>query len=184
MSSAKQRDTKTSRKAARNSDIQLGIKQHFSALQEQKPDTRLASLKGVGPVRAEQVRADKAVLGEGGGEMASTPQARRVERAPEMILPRQEQHVMEEDLVSLIQALPTKIDIEALIHKVETAHRMEMQQVHTEIKQITDLLTIVEETVSSLEERVEALEREREAHEEMVADMHLQIEDLEDRSHQ
>lgn len=63
---------------------------------------------------------------------------------------------------------------------MEEAHRMEMQQEHTEIQQITDRLTIGKETVFSLEERVEALEREREAHEEMVADMQLQVKDLED----
>lgn len=79
---------------------------------------------------------------------------------------------------TLIQALPTKTDIEALIHKVEDAHHTEMHQVHTEIQVLTDRLTAGEATTNSLGEGVEAMERERGAYVETMADMQLRIEDL------
>lgn len=40
---------------------------------------------------------------------------------------------MEEDLRILIQTLPMRTDIEALIHRVEDAHHKEIKQVQTEI---------------------------------------------------
>lgn len=57
-----------------------------------------------------------------------------------------------------------------------------MHQVHTEIQFITDRLTREEVRVTSLGERVEIMEKKRGVYVEMVAEMQLQIEELEDRS--
>lgn len=56
-----------------------------------------------------------------------------------------------EDLRALIQALPTRADIEALIYKVEEAHHKELQQVQTVLQALTVRVTEGEAVPQNLE---------------------------------
>lgn len=87
----------------------------------------------------------------------------------------------EEDLMTLIQVLPTP-DIEALIHRVEDAHHKGPQAVHMEIQLLSDRLTVDETATYALEQRVTSLERDRTSQVEIAVALQLQMEDLEDRS--
>lgn len=65
----------------------------------------------------------------------------------------------EGDPWTLLQALPTKANIEALILWVENAHRRDLQGVQTEVQALADRLTVGE--TAALEEQVTELETSR-----------------------
>lgn len=62
------------------------------------------------------------------------------------------------ELRTLLQALPTKSDMEALIGRVEAAHRQELQIVRKEVQVLSSRLTTGEASLSTLDQRVSALE--------------------------
>lgn len=87
-----------------------------------------------------------------------------------------------EDLKALIQALPTRADIEAFITKVEEAHYKELQQVRVGLQVLTERVADGEATSQTLEQRVTVLERDRLAQMDTTVALQIQLEDLKDRS--
>lgn len=89
-----------------------------------------------------------------------------------------------EDLKTLIQALPTRADIETLIGKVEAAHckELELELVRGELQILAERVTDGESAYQSLEQLVSILERYSYTQKETSVALQLQLEDLEDRS--
>lgn len=86
------------------------------------------------------------------------------------------------ELRSLIQALPTKADIVALIGTVEAAHRKELNAVKLEVKALTTRITPGESSLSTLEQWVLTLEAFQESRVEALVNQQLHLEDMEGRS--
>lgn len=78
--------------------------------------------------------------------------------------PTQNRSHLDEDLRSLLQALPTRVDIEALIVRIEEAHSRDITEVRADLHTLTDRVASGESSVSSLENRVQALEQTQDAH--------------------
>lgn len=89
---------------------------------------------------------------------------------------------MDPDIRALLQALPTKNDIEAMILRLEETHRRDIQEVRGEVSSLADRVSSGETAVSSLEERVSALEQARDLHRDTAISLQLHMEDVEDRS--
>lgn len=79
-------------------------------------------------------------------------------------VPTQNRSHLDEDLRSLLQALPTRADIEALILRIEEAHSREQTEVRADLHTLTDRVANGELSISSLENRVQALEHAQEIH--------------------
>lgn len=62
------------------------------------------------------------------------------------------------ELKAILQALPTRADIEALVGKVEAAHRKELRAVKQEVQLLNTRLSSGETTLAALEQRVSSLE--------------------------
>lgn len=58
------------------------------------------------------------------------------------------------DLRVLLQALPTRVDIEKMITRLEEAHGRELKVVQTEVQRLADKLAMEGTTLASLENRV------------------------------
>lgn len=78
---------------------------------------------------------------------------------PDMAGPSQSQTKLDADFRAMLQALPMRSDIEALILRIEEAHRRDIQEVKTELHTITDRLSTRENLITSLETWVLALEQ-------------------------
>lgn len=91
-------------------------------------------------------------------------------------------HRDDSDLRSLLQALPSKVDTEALIGRVEAAHRQELRVVRKEVQAISSRMTAGESSLTALDQRVSALEAIQDKHTEAAIQLQLQLEDMEDRS--
>lgn len=61
-------------------------------------------------------------------------------------------------LRTLIQALPTKDDIEELFHRLEELQQQALQAVHTEVHQIVEWVFTRESSIIALEARISQLE--------------------------
>lgn len=85
-------------------------------------------------------------------------------------------------LGTLLQALPKRSDIKALISRLEATHRKELAEVRTDIKSITTYLSTGEALVASLERRMLEVEAHQTAQAASMMTMQLQLEELEDRS--
>lgn len=90
--------------------------------------------------------------------------------------------LFDQDIRSLLQALPTRTDIEALILKLEETHRRDIQEVRGEVSTLAERVSTGEVSVSSLTDRVTALEQARDQHREVAIALQLHLEDVEDRS--
>lgn len=88
----------------------------------------------------------------------------------------------DEELRAILQALPTKADIETLIGKVEAAHRKEIRAVKQEVHSLSDRLTVGEASVSEIDRRVSVLESQHRAQAEAAIGLQLHMEEMEDRS--
>lgn len=86
-----------------------------------------------------------------------------------------------ESIRALLQALPTRMDIEALILRLEETHRRDIQEVRGEVSTLADRITSGEELVTTLERRVLALEQSRGQHRDTAIALELHLEDVEDR---
>lgn len=75
----------------------------------------------------------------------------------------------------MLQALPTRPDIEALIQRIEEAHSSDVQKLQTELHTVTDRVASGETVVASLESQVQALERANISHRE-TREMQLHLE--------
>lgn len=87
-----------------------------------------------------------------------------------------------DDIREILQALPTKSDIEALILRIEEAHSRDIQEVRGDLHALTNRVDSGEATISSLTHRIEALERSQVSQMDTAIDLQLHLEDLEDRS--
>lgn len=76
---------------------------------------------------------------------------------------------LKEDLRAMLQALPTRSDIEA--------HSRDMLEVKAEMHSLTDRMDTGEASISSLEHRMLALERSQASHATTAMDMQLHLED-------
>lgn len=108
--------------------------------------------------------------------LADTPAA----FCPEMADLTSSQGRLNADLCAILQALPTKSDIEALILRIEEAHSRDIHEVRTELHSVADRVTSGE--VTSLMARVQALEWTCESHWLEAQEMQLHLEEMEDRS--
>lgn len=69
----------------------------------------------------------------------------------DMAGPSKSQTTLDEDLRAMLQALPTRSDIEALILLIEEAHSRDIQEVKTELHSISDRVSTRETLITSLE---------------------------------
>lgn len=88
----------------------------------------------------------------------------------------------DEELRAILQALPTKADIETLIGRVEAAHRKELHAVKQEVHSLSDRLTAGETSMLVIDRRVTALEAQHRSQAEMSLGLQLHMEEMEDRS--
>lgn len=89
---------------------------------------------------------------------------------------------VDQDIRTLLQALPTKTDIKAMILHLEETHRRDIQEVRGEVSSLSNRVTSGETAVSPLEDRVSALEQARDSHRDTVISLQLHLENIEDRS--
>lgn len=89
---------------------------------------------------------------------------------------------MPDDLRAILQALPTKSNIEALILRIEEAHSRDIQEVKAELHTLSDRVDSREASISSLTHRVSALELSQVSQAATAIDLQLHLEDMEDRS--
>lgn len=89
---------------------------------------------------------------------------------------------MEMDLRALMQALPTRADLEAMMARLEEVHRGDLKVVQTEVEQLTARLTTEESSLASLENRVAHLEEVQSVHASYASSLQLHLEEFEDRS--
>lgn len=101
------------------------------------------------------------------------------------------QSSIEEDLRSMLRALPTRADletlptradIEALILRIEEAHNKAIQEVREDLHTVENRVTSGENRISTLEERMQAMEQSHQAHSLEAQEMQLHLEEMEDRS--
>lgn len=97
-------------------------------------------------------------------------------------VPTQNQSHLDEDLRSLLQALPTSAHIEALILRIEEAHSRDLTEMRADLHTLADRVANGESSISSLENRVQALEHAQEIHAMESQEMQLHLEEMEDRS--
>lgn len=86
------------------------------------------------------------------------------------------------DIGVLLQALPTKTEIEALILRLVDAHHQDIQAVRTDVQAISDRVSTGETSLSALEHRAAALEGSQETQMDTAMALQLHLEDLKDRS--
>lgn len=78
--------------------------------------------------------------------------------------------------------MPSRSNMESLILRLEEAHSRDMQELRTEVQDLTAKVDSNDLTVSSLTQRVLALERSQETQTSRAVDLQLHLEDLEDHS--
>lgn len=92
------------------------------------------------------------------------------------LAPRGGGGTMKEELKNLIQALPTKADIEAQITRVEDAHRKDLQLLQT----LTERLIVDEMVTNRLEQPISQVERAGASQTNDAAALQVQLDGLED----
>lgn len=88
----------------------------------------------------------------------------------------------DEELNSILQALPTKADIEALVGRVEASHKKETWSVKQEVQSLNTRLTAGESSLLTLEQRLTTLESQQKVQAESAVELQLRMEEFEDRS--
>lgn len=86
------------------------------------------------------------------------------------------------ELKAILQALPTRSDIEALVRRVEAAHRKEIRAVKQEVQALNTRLTSGESSLTTLEKRVTALESRQDSQSASAVELQLCVEEMEDWS--
>lgn len=81
----------------------------------------------------------------------------------------------DEDICAMLQAIPTKSDIEALILRIEKAHSCDMQEVKAEVYSLSERMDSGEALLSTLEHRVTVLERSQTSHADVAVDMQIHL---------
>lgn len=62
-------------------------------------------------------------------------------------------------LKAMLQALPTRADMESLVKRLEESHRKDLDIVRGEVQQLTDKLDTDELLLARLDERITSLEQ-------------------------
>lgn len=88
----------------------------------------------------------------------------------------------DEELKAILRALPTRADIEALVGRVEAAHKKEIHEVKQDVKTLSARLTSGESSLESLEQRVSYLETQQKTQSQAAVELQLRLEETEDRS--
>lgn len=182
MSSHRHYSTRATTKGTSNPATPLGIRKYFRGRQDLSPGAIVSAPRALRTSRAER-----------GSTMSQSPSPTlSLETNPHMGTPAvfrsgsadtpHGQPRLEDDLRAMLQALPTRADIESLIQRVEEAHRRDIQEVKTELNTINTRVTTGENLTSALEARVLSLEQARESQAIEVQEMQLHIEEMEDRS--
>lgn len=83
------------------------------------------------------------------------------------------------ELKTMLQALPTKADIEQLIGRLEEAHQKEIREVKKDIQTLTTRLINEEASIATIKEILTVLELTRDTQKEIEEVIQLQLEDLE-----
>lgn len=89
---------------------------------------------------------------------------------------------MDVDIRSLLRALPTKADMEALMSRLEEQHRRDFHELRTEVHTLDDRVGKGEMEMSALELLVSQLEKSQAVFQDRLAEAQLQAEDLKNRS--
>lgn len=96
--------------------------------------------------------------------------------------PPLEVNQLDQDIRSMMQALPTRTDIEALILRLEETHRRDIQEVREDVTNLTDRVASGEAAFSDLTSRVAALEQTHDTHRDMSVALQLHVEDQSHRN--
>lgn len=90
--------------------------------------------------------------------------------------------LIDSNLRALLQALPTKADIEALIGRLEEQHRRDFTEVRRDAQALPSRLTTGEASLEGLQQRLTNLEMLQDIHTQTSVSMQLRLEEMEDRS--
>lgn len=60
----------------------------------------------------------------------------------------------DEELHALLRSLPSKVDLEAMVGRIEETHRQEVQTVHKEVRTLADWVSAEETAVIAIEQRL------------------------------
>lgn len=147
--------TRSATRGSRPATPQSGIRRFLREPQHPTPEDTMAAprvtVMGDGAVSAAPGLWAPAQASAPLPGMAAASQA-------DVVSPARQQSRLDEELRSLLQALPTRADIEALTTCIEEAHSRDIQEVRVEIQSLTGRVEAGEASVSSLETRVLALE--------------------------
>lgn len=88
----------------------------------------------------------------------------------------------EQDIRALLQALPTRSDIETLILRLEETHCRDFQEVKAEVSTLADRVSSGKGSLTALEQQVAGLERERDHQRDTAVALQLHLEEAEDQS--
>lgn len=185
MQSAKRHRTRASIRGTPTGKSPGEIRRYFLQVQGSYPGTKVTAPRG--SPHGEHQRAPRQA------EAYPTPDSRPAPILPTDSHGEPQKDVMsspqppapvliDHDIRSLLQALPTRSDIEALILKLEETHRRDIQEVRGEISNLTERVSTGESSASLLSERVSALEQARDQQREAAITLQLHLEDVEDRS--
>lgn len=86
------------------------------------------------------------------------------------------------ELKAILQALLTRADIEALVGKVEAAHKREIRAVKQDVQALSTRLSAGECSLVTLEQRVTTLESRQRDQSNSAVDLQLRMEEMEDWS--
>lgn len=179
MHSARKKLTKKTTKAAKASPSTSSSGEFQRLFKLKHPEHKMAETRATQEeLQASYMAPDSPTMSETYSELPNEflSETRRSSHCPPAT------HRDDSDLRSLLQALPSKVDTEALIGRVEAAHRQELRVVRKEVQAISSRMTAGESSLTALDQRVSALEAIQDKHTEAAIQLQLQLEDMEDRS--
>lgn len=86
------------------------------------------------------------------------------------------------ELKAILQALPTRADIEALVGRVEAARKKEIRAVKQEVQALNTHLTAGESSLTTLEKIVTVMESRQDNQSTSAVELQLRVEEMEVRS--
>lgn len=86
------------------------------------------------------------------------------------------------ELRALLQALPTRADIEAILNRLEESHKQEIAAVRHDVQTLSERMDSGETSVATIEQRLAAVEAAQTAQASSILSQQLQMEEVEDRS--
>lgn len=174
--------TRAITKETRTPTTQLGIQRYLTDKRELSQDAIAASPRDLRTVsdfnNTDMSRAPSPTISTDPGPLMGTPAVFRSATAD----PTPGQSRLEDDLRAMLQALPTRADIETLIQRVEEAHKRDIQEIKTDIQTIDHRVTTGESLTSALESRILSLEQAQESRDRELQEVQLHLEEMEDRS--